>query len=66
VNDTAIGEAWMAYDGVCVLGMESGREHPNDLSSVIFHDERQILEAIAVVSQKPTFVEEGAVPRLGC
>jgi len=64
VNDAAIGEAGMAYDRVCTLGMESRREHPNDSLSIIFHDERQILEAISVVSQKPTFVEEGAIPRL--
>jgi hypothetical protein len=66
MNDAAIGEARMAYDRICVFGMESRREHPNDLSSFVFHDERKILEAIPMVSQKPTFVEEGAVPRLGC
>jgi hypothetical protein len=65
VNDAAIGEARVTDNGVCTSGMESRGERPNDSPSVIFNDERHVLESIAVVSQKPTFVEERAVPRLG-
>jgi hypothetical protein len=64
VNDATVGETGMAYYGVCMVGIESRREHRNDSSSVVFNSEGQIVETIPVISQKPTFVEEGAVPRL--
>jgi hypothetical protein len=49
VNDAAIGEARVTHKGVCTSRIESRRKHTNDPPSIIFNDERQILEAIAVV-----------------
>jgi hypothetical protein len=65
VYEASVREARVAYNGVCSSGIESRREHANNSPSIIFDDERQILEALAVVSEKPTLVEKGPVPRLG-
>ena len=50
MNDATIGEARMAYYSVCMVGIESRGEHPNDSSSVVFNSEGQIVETIPMVS----------------
>lgn len=65
MHDATVGEARVAFDGVRPSGIESRGEYADDSPSIVFDDERQVLEALAVVSQKPAFMEEGAVPRLG-
>ncbi len=50
MNDAAVGEARVAYNGVCPSGIESRREYANDSPAIVFDNERQILEALAMVS----------------
>lgn len=50
MDNTPVGEARVAYNGVPPPRMESRREYAHDSSSVIFEDKGQVLEALPVVS----------------